>query len=106
MAELKYQMKERQRATRYQIIREESSAIEIAVLYWEIDEELDNGYAVVRENRRAADDEHILAGKVAIEWDFNRQKMDSYQPEIFHFGGVLVVKYTQIEWKDREGPVK
>ena len=32
MPEQKYEMKERQRASRYQIIREESSAIEIAVL--------------------------------------------------------------------------
>ena len=101
MVQQKYEMKERQRASRYQIIREESSAIEIAVLYWEMDADRLCGHAVIKQNLRAKDEEHILAGKVALEWDFDDQQMSSHQPEIFRFGGVLVIKYTQIEWKDK-----
>ena len=101
MAQLKYEMKERQRASRYQIIREESSAIEIAVLFWEMDADRLCGHAVVKQNRRAKDEEHILAGKAALEWDFDNQYISSQQPEIFRFGGILVVKYTQIEWKGK-----
>ena len=92
MPEQKYEMKERQRASRYQIIREESSAIEIAVLYWEMDNDRQNGHAVVKSNRRAVD-----------EWDNDQEVISSHQPEIFRFGGVLVIKYNQIEWKDKRG---
>ena len=101
MPEQKYEMKERQRASRYQIIREESSAIEIAVLYWEMDKERQNGHAEEKSNRRAVDEEHILAGKAALEWDSDHETISSQQPEIFRFGGVLVIKYNQIEWKDK-----
>ena len=103
MPEQKYEMKERQRASRYQIIREESSAIEIAVLYWEMDNDRQNGHAVVKSNRRAVDEEHILAGKAALEWDNDQEVISSHQPEIFRFGGVLIIKYNQIEWKDKRG---
>ena len=63
MPEQKYEMKERQRASRYQIIREESSAIEIAVLYWEMDNDRQNGHAVVKSNRRAVDENTSLQEK-------------------------------------------
>ena len=100
MVEPKYEMKERQRASRYQIIREESSSVEIAVLYWELEEDNKSGHAVVKLNKRAVDEEHILAGKAALEWNMENRAMATHQPEIFRFGGVIVVKYTNIEWKE------
>ena len=92
-------MKERQRTSRYQIIMEENSNIEIAVLYWEFNKDLKNGYVVVKQNHRAQDEEHILAGKTALEWDIKGEEMLSFQPEIFRFGGIIVIKFTKIDWK-------
>ena len=46
---------------------------------------------------------NILAGKAALEWDNDQEVISSHQPEIFRFGGVLVIKYNQIEWKDKRG---